>query len=182
MRSNWYNSLSLSYATSRFDRNLEYSIFWRKFTGNLLAIGFMLYFYPGSCRQNLNKQINWVQFSRVLHLLCSWSRSANTLWVGFNVWYRGNVFGHVILHFLSIFNSREAIAAIIGDIVVFFFNSSPSMILTTWLLGIDFLELTSVTSIALQLKFMYVTSFLLLGQLRDLPHLKKWLLNSLMEL
>ena len=30
-----------------------------------------------------------------------------------------------------------------------------------------------MTSIALQLKFMYVTSFLLLGQLRDLPHSKK---------
>ena len=54
------------------------------------------------------------------------------------------------------FNSREAIAAIIGDIVFFFVSSSPSM-----------------TSIDLQLKFLYVTSFLLLGQLRDLPHSKK---------
>ena len=47
----------------------------------------------------------------------------------------------------------------------------------------DFLELTfSVTfvaSTALQLKFVFVTSFLLLGQLRDMPHSKKWLLNSL---
>ena len=84
---------------------------------------------------------------------------------------------------ICLFNSREAIAAIIGDIVVFLNSSSPSMILTTWrFLGINLLELTSVTSIALQLKFVYVTSFLLLGQLRDLPHSKKWLLNSLMEL
>ena len=41
----------------------------------------------------------------------------------------------------------------------------------------DFLELTfsmtSVTSTALKLKFVYVTSFLLLGQLCDLTHLKK---------
>ena len=40
----------------------------------------------------------------------------------------------------------------------------------------DFLELTfsltSVTATALQLKFVSVTSFLLLGQLRDLPHQK----------
>ena len=49
----------------------------------------------------------------------------------------------------------------------------------------DFLELTfsmiSVSSTALQLQFVFVTSFLLLDQLRDLP-LKKWLLYSLMEL
>ena len=37
----------------------------------------------------------------------------------------------------------------------------------------DFLELTfSVTSTALQLKVVFVTSFLLLGQLHDLPHSK----------
>ena len=40
----------------------------------------------------------------------------------------------------------------------------------------DFLEstssITSVTSAALQLQFVFVTSFLLLGQLRDLPHSK----------
>ena len=46
----------------------------------------------------------------------------------------------------------------------------------------DFLELTfsrsSVKSTALQLKFAFVTSFLFLGQLRDLPQAKKkWLLN-----
>ena len=49
----------------------------------------------------------------------------------------------------------------------------------------DFLELTfSMTSVTLLLcsfKFVFVTSFLLLGLLRDLPHSKKWLLNSLME-
>ena len=33
--------------------------------------------------------------------------------------------------------------------------------------------MTSVTSTALHLKFIYVTSFLILGQLRDLPHSKK---------
>ena len=32
--------------------------------------------------------------------------------------------------------------------------------------------MTSVTSTALQLKFVFVRSFLLLGQLRDLPHSK----------
>ena len=32
------------------------------------------------------------------------------------------------------------------------------------------LSMTSVTSTAFQLKFVCVTSFLLLGQLRDLPH------------
>ena len=42
--------------------------------------------------------------------------------------------------------------------------------------------MTSVTSTALQLKFVCVTSFLLLGQLRDLTHLKKGLLNSPLEL
>ena len=30
--------------------------------------------------------------------------------------------------------------------------------------------MTSVTSTALQLKFVFVMSFLFLGQLRDLPH------------
>ena len=43
-------------------------------------------------------------------------------------------------------------------------------------------SMTSVTSTALQLKFVCVTSFLLLGRLRDLPHSAKWLLKSLMEL
>ena len=57
--------------------------------------------------------------------------------------------------------------AIIGDIVVFFkFVVSIDD-------SYDVLELTSsmisVTSTASQLKLVYATSFLLLGQLRDLP-------------
>ena len=53
-----------------------------------------------------------------------------------------------------------------GNLPAMFFNSSfPSMIPAT----IDFS--ISVISLALQLKFLCVTSFaLLLGQLRDLPH------------
>ena len=50
-----------------------------------------------------------------------------------------------------------------------------------WFLRRDFLLLTfSMTSViftALQLKFVYVMSFLFLGQLCDLAHSKKWLLN-----
>ena len=50
-----------------------------------------------------------------------------------------------------------------------------------WFLRRDFLQLTfSMTSViftALQLNFVYVMSFLFLGQLCDLAHSKKWLLN-----
>ena len=71
-----------------------------------------------------------------------------------------------------------------------FFRTWPAMFsircLHRGFLRPDFLEMTfpmtSVTSTALQLKFVYVTSLVLLGQLRDLPHAKKWLLNSLMEI
>ena len=50
-----------------------------------------------------------------------------------------------------VINSREALAAIIGDIVFLFTSSSPSMILTYQTFSI------SVTSTALQLKFLCVT-------------------------
>ena len=60
----------------------------------------------------------------------------------------------------AVFNSREATAAIIGDIECFFNSLSLSMILTTWLLGIEFLNDFSASS-TLQLKFVYVLSFLL---------------------
>ena len=69
------------------------------------------------------------------------------------------------------FNSREVIAAIIRDIVLFLIRR-----LHRWFLQTDLLELSfsiQVISIALQLKCVCVTSFfLLLGQLRGLPYQK----------
>ena len=41
--------------------------------------------------------------------------------------------------------------------------------------------MTSVTSTALQLKFVFVTSFLLLGHLRDVPYSKIDFWNHLMN-
>ena len=55
-----------------------------------------------------------------------------------------------------------------GLVLLFFNSSSPSMILTTWLLGIDFSDFYCFA-----VKILCVKSFLLLDQLRDLPHSKK---------
>ena len=58
------------------------------------------------------------------------------------------------------------------------FRTCPAMFFnSSMILFPDFLEstfsMTSVTSTDLQLKLVCVTSFLLLGQLRDLPHSKQ---------
>ena len=79
----------------------------------------------------------------------------------------------------KLFNSRESITDIIGDIMVFSFLIRR---LHQWFLRPEFLELTFSISVisALELKFVCVTSFvLLLGRLRDLPHLKNDFWNGM---
>ena len=62
-----------------------------------------------------------------------------------------------------------------SDLVLLCFLTSPTRFLVS--AYPDFLELTFsmilVTSIALQLNFLLVTSFIFLGQVRDLPHYKR---------
>ena len=110
--------------------------------------------------------LSFLAFSLEVELILVWESNWNCTPSWNTFWHQKKTEKNWSIY---LFNSREAIAAIIGNIVVFLIRRLHRLFLRP-----DFLELTFSTTLvistALQLKFVSVTSFLLFGQLRDLPH------------